>query len=296
MALNITDSMVRQYNDNLHMTDRQMVSALRAGVTEMRVVGKDASIERHTDPVDDMSVVAGRHEDTVYVDMAHSRRVLTVTSYRDATQIDHEDVLRMLVDPKGASVQQLAGRFNRTLDQKLIAAALGTAATGEAGAGTQALVNQIAAGGTGLTLAKLKEARTMLIQSFVDLDREEMNLFTNAEGLEDLSLDTGVVSVDNVNFQVNVDGKVRMLAGFVIKTCEALTRHTGTYTGAAISSTSRPAILMAKSAVHLGIGEDLHAKVDELPNKWHAVGIAAYATIGAVRVFDERVVDIRFAE
>jgi hypothetical protein len=296
MAYNITDSMVRQYNDNLRMTDQQMRSALRNGVEEMRVVGKDASIERFTDPTQDMTAISTRHGDTVYTDMSHSRRVLTTTSYADATMIDHADMLRMLVDPKTASVAELSGRFNRVLDQRLIAAILGNAATGEAGAGTQALVNQIAAGATGLTLTKLQQARTMLIQGFVDLDREEMNLFTNAEGDEDLRTDTGLISNLNVPYQSTADGVVPRVAGFNIRMCEALSRHAGSYTGAAISSSSRPAILMAKSAVTLGISEDLNAKVDVLPAKRHSVGIAAYATFGAVRVFDERVVDIRFAE
>ncbi len=48
--------------------------------------------------------------------------------------------------------------MGRSMDDVIIAAALGTAATGETGSGTQALTNTIANGNTNLTLAKLREA------------------------------------------------------------------------------------------------------------------------------------------
>ena len=291
------DVRVRQFNDNLLMTDQQMKSFLRQGVTETRVKGKDFSFDRITDPTSIMSTISTRHGESTWADLSLSRRVGVTTNFGDGVMVDREDLMRQLVDPRSAVAEELAGRFNRTLDLRvLIPAILGDAKTGETGSGTAALGNQIVAGGTGLTLTKLREARTLLLQGYVDLDREMMSLYTNAEGDEDLRSDSGLVSIDNVNNKPNESGRVLRVCGFDVHPCEALSLATGTYTGAALSSTSRPAILMSKSAVVMGVSEDMRAHVDEMPTHNHNTSIRLYATVGAVRLYDERVVDIRFAE
>lgn len=294
MALNITDSMVRQYQANIELVALQRKSALRNAVNSMTVTGKDFSIERLTNSNDTLTPVSSRHSATVISDPAHSRRVGLMSSFNFAFGLDNEDLIRMLADPASSYIAELAGQFNRTLDEHLITQLLGDAKTGETGSSTQALPagQQIAHGSAGLTLTKLKQARTLFLQNHVDLDMEEVSLATNAEGLEDLSTDSGVVSIDNVNFKVNESGRLGMLAGFRILPAERITSYTGT----SAASSNRPAIAFTKSALMLGLGQDMKVKVSDRADLNHMQQMHISSTYGAVRVHDEKVVDIRFQE
>lgn len=300
MALNITDSQVRQYKDNIELVATQLASKLRVGVTELRVTGKDFSIERLANPNDTMGILNTRHAATVISDLDHSRRVGFLTSYIRTYMIDDEDKVRMLADPTSSYMQEMAGEFNRTVDGHLIKQFLENANTGETGSGTQALPSDqvIAHGGVGLTLAKLKQARRILDSNDVDTDREDLFVAVNAQGQEDLMTDTGVVSIDNVNFKTNESGRIETrLAGFqVIMINKAINDYAGTGTGGAAASSNRPAIAFARSAMHLGLGKDIELNVREMTGNNLQTGLFLKGTFGAVRAHDEKVVDIRFQE
>jgi hypothetical protein len=294
MAINIDHSFVRQFGDNLELTSRQMGSKLRAGVTEKKVRGKDFTVERLTDANDTLSVVTSRHADTSISDMTHSRRTGFLYSYVRSVMLDDEDKIRMLIDPTSDYVKQLAGELNRTVDDRIIEATLGNAAAGETGGTTVALpaAQQIAAGGTGLTVAKLKQARKILMASDVDIEREGIILATNAAGWEDLASETGLNQFDFYNFRPNIDGQVPMAVGFQIVHAERLTSYTGT----SASSSSRPALVICKSALHLGVSMDQLVDVSREPLKNLNYLITLKTAFGATRVHDDKVIDIRFAE
>lgn len=298
MTINIDHNFVRQFSDNLEQVAQQQASYLRKSIMEMRVNGKDFSVDRLKNPNDVLETVASRHASTNIRDMEHSRRVGHMVSYVDATMIDDEDKVRMLVDPTSDYVAQLAGAMNRTIDDKIMAVMLGNTYAGETGSTTVALPSSqhIAAGGTGLTLAKIKQALKVLMQGYVDVDREELFLACNAAGYEDLISDSGLVSIDFTQYKPNVDGNLPIVAGFKIIKCERLTNYNGDYTTTAPSSSSRPAIAFAKSAVRLGVGMDM--LVDVGRSKQHNLNhlINLKTSFGVLRAHDEKVVDIRFAE
>lgn len=300
MSINISDSFIRQFGDNIEAVAQQKASKLRMAVTEMRVRGKDFTVERLKNPNDTLNVVASRHADTVIQDMEHSRRVGFLTPYVSSYMIDDEDRVRMLVDPTSDYVAQIVAEMNRTIDDKILAALLGKANAGENGQTQVALPagQQIAVGSSnkGLTLAKVKEAYTKLLANDVDVDREEMYLVTNAAGYNDLLNDAGLTSIDFVQFKPNMDAKVPVVAGFKVIHCERLTKYTGEATGDAPSSTSRPAIAFTKSAVRLGVAIDKIVDVSREPMKNLNHLITLKTMFGAVRAHDEKVVDIRFEE
>lgn len=294
MAISISDSFIRQFGDNLETTARQMGSKLRSAVLEKRVKGKDFTIERLTDANDTLRVVASRHADTVISDMTHSRRTGFLASYIRTYMVDDEDLVRMLVDPTSEYVRQLAGEMNRTIDDRIIEAALGNAASGETGGTTVALPagQQIAAGGTGCTLAKVKNALKILMGNDVDVDRADLALAVNAAAYEDLMTDSGLVSLDFSQYQPNMDGRVPVVAGFKIIHAERLTSYTGT----SASSSSRPCIALARDGLRLGVGMDQLVDVSREPLKNLNWVISLKTSFGATRAHDEKVVDIRFAE
>ena len=294
MAINIDHSFIRQFGDALESTARQLGSKLRAAVTEKRVRGKDFTVERLTDANDTLSVIASRHADTVISDLTHSRRTGFIAQYVRAYMVDDEDLVKMLVDPTSDYVQQLAGEMNRTIDDRIIEAALGNAASGETGGTTVALPagQQIANGSTGLTLDKVKNALKILMANDVDVDRADLSLATNASGYKDLMKDSGLTSLDFSQYQPNMDGRVPMVAGFKIIHAERLTSYTGT----SASTSNRPAIAFSRAGIRLGVSMDqqVHVERETLKNFNWVIGLKT--GFGATRAHDEHVVDVRFLE
>jgi hypothetical protein len=72
--------------------------------------------------------------DTVWSQVAHLRRRLTLVSKDKALPIDRNDLVRMNYDPTNPYVRALRGYFGRWLDRKILTRMLGTAYTGKAGA------------------------------------------------------------------------------------------------------------------------------------------------------------------
>lgn len=299
MATNIDHNFIRQFGDNFEAVSQQMRSALRQAVREMRVRGKDYTIERLSDPNDELSIITSRHADTVISDLEHSRRTLFIKQYIRSYMVDDEDKVKMLLDPTSDYLRQLAGEMNRTMDLRIIEAALGVAASGETG-GTSVdlpLAQVIAHGSTGLTLAKAKQARKILMAADVDVDREKLFLATNAEGYHDLMSDSGLVSIDFSQYKPNMDGKVPVVAGFQVIHCEKLSDFaTTTANGGAAASTNRPAIAFAQDAVRLGVSMDAMVDVSREPLKQLNHIITLKTGFGATRAHDEKVVDVRFQE
>lgn len=293
MPLNIDHNFVTNFRDNLELRCQQLSSQIRSCAKEERIVGEIWTQERLKNPNDTLPLSSTRHGDTPVSDMEHSRRNAFIYDYADGTMLDKEDKVRMLVDPTSSYIEELAGQYNRTIDDKLIECLLGDSFEGKSGATVSALPasQQIAHGGTGLTLDKLKTAHKKLIQGFVDVDREDLVLLTNAEGFDDLTKDAGVINIQNVDFKVNMNYKVPMIAGFKIIKCERLS----VFTGASASSSNRPAIAMACSTLKLGIANfETWVKQEGLKlNNW-VFGIKT--SFGTMRVHDEKVIDIRFQE
>lgn len=299
MTINIDHNFIRQFGDNFEAVSQQMKSALRQAVRELRVRGKDFTIERLFDPNDELSIITSRHADTVISDLEHSRRVGFVKQYIRSYMVDDEDKVKMLLDPTSDYLRQLAGEMNRTMDLRIIEAALGVAASGETGSTPVdlPLAQVIVHGSTGLTLAKAKQARKILMAADVDVDREKLFLATNAEGYHDLMSDSGLVSIDFSQYKPNMDGKVGPVAGFNVIHCEKLSDFATTTTnGGAAASTNRPAIAFAQDAIRLGVSMDAMVDVSREPLKQLNHIITLKTGFGATRAHDEKVVDIRFQE
>lgn len=298
--MTIEDIRSRDYSDTFLLTANHRKSKLRAAVMEEKVKGKDFTVERLTNPNDEMSQVNARHATTTVSSMLESRRVGHLISYIRTYMIDDEDKLRQLVDPTSPYMTDMVGEFNRTLDGVIIKQLLENALTGETGSGTQALGSGqvIAHNSTGLTLDKLKNARQIFSSADVYSDDEEFYLAVNSKGMEDLMTDAGVTSIDNVNFKTNESGRIETrLAGFkLIEINGPLNSYAGTGSGGLAASTNRPAIAFTKSALKLGIGQDLMLTAREMPSHNLNTGLFLKGTFGAVRTEEVKVVDIRFQE
>lgn len=124
----------------------------------------------------------------------HSRRMVTMTTYEWSDLVDDSDKISMLIDPTSTYARAAAAAMSRSIDDVIIAAATGSASTGKAGSTSTSMLaaNQIANGGTGLTLAKLLSAKE--IMDSADVDEDNRHIVISPIGLQDL-LNTTEVKV-----------------------------------------------------------------------------------------------------
>ena len=142
---------------------------MRGTVDTESIVGKNAFF----DQVGVATAVkrTTRHGDTPQIDTPHSRRRVSLVDYEYADLIDNQDKIRTLIDPTSSYALAAAYALGRAQDDEIIAAASGTAFTGETGSTSTTLpsAQKITESGTdGLTIAKLRNAKEILDSASVD--------------------------------------------------------------------------------------------------------------------------------
>lgn len=288
MSTLITTAFVQQYKANVHHLTQQKGSKLRMGVRVESVTGKNA----YFDQIGATSARkrTSRHSDTPRMDTPHSRRRVALESYDWADLIDNEDQIRMLIDPTSQYAEAAAMAMGRSMDDAIIAAALGTAYTGEDGGTStsyssamtvsiQTVWPGVSAADTGLNVAKLIEAGRLLGTNDVDPD-EEKYIAVNARQISSILKDEKLSSNDYNILRPLVDGKVAQYMGFTFLPTNRIT----------VDSNSDDEVLFwAKGGMLLGIGSDIQTKIGERADKNYATQVFTTMDIGATRMEEVRV-------
>ena len=167
-------------------------------------------------------------------------------------------------------------------------------AAGETGTNAVTLPagQKLAAGGAGFTLAKLRSAMKLFKANNAIMPGDDLYVaWTSAQ--EDEFMDTNEVkSVDYNTQKVLVSGGVEGFYGFRFIRLE----DAADGTLLPKSGSTRSCFAWAKSGVLLGLGQDITAKIDPLPNKNYAAQVYASMDIGATRMQEEKVVQIDCVE
>ena len=279
MSTQITTAMVEQYKSNVLMLAQQNGSKLRDTVRSEMVTGKNAYFERIG--AVDMVDATSRHDDTPQIDTPHSRRRVSLTTSRFADLIDNADKVRTLIDPTSPYAMNAAWAAGRKMDAVIVAALAGNAYAGVAGATTVALpsAQKVAAASAGLTIAKLRSAREILLGADVDLDMGATCII-NPAGLTDLLSATEITSSDYNTVKALVQGQVDTFLGFkfVVST----------------QVTALKAYCYAKNAAVLAVGSEPVVRISERADKNYSTQVFVEMDIGATRVEDEGVVEISY--
>lgn len=279
MSTQITTAMVEQYKSNVLMLAQQKGSKLRGTVRSEMVTGKNAYFERIG--AVDMVDATSRHDDTPQIDTQHSRRRVSLTTSRFADLIDNADKVRTLIDPTSPYAMNAAWAAGRKMDAVVVAALAGNAYSGVAGATTVALpsAQKVAAASAGLTIAKLRSAREILLGADIDLDMGATCII-NPAGLTDLLSATEITSSDYNTVKALVQGQVDTFLGFkfVVST----------------QVTALKAYCYAKNAAVLAVGSEPVVRISERADKNYSTQVFVEMDIGATRVEDEGVVEISY--
>lgn len=285
MSSQVTTAFVQQYSANVQMLSQQMGSRLRDAVRIENVVGKNAFIDQIG--VATAQARTTRHADTPQIDTPHSRRRLTLADYEYADLIDDQDKIRMLIDPTSSYAKAAAAAMGRAMDDVVIAAALGTAATGETGSGSATITNSIANGNTNLTLAKLREAKYMLDSGDVDPSIQRY-IAVGPSQIQALLADTTVTSSDFNTIKALVQGELDTFMGFKF----IMTNRLTTADDGAEADQIRNCFAWAEDGITLGLGKDVSARIDERADKSYATQVYYCMSLGAVRMEEAKVVQI----
>ena len=286
MSSQITTAFVQQYNSNVQLLSQAKGSLLRGAVSVESITGKNAFF----DQVGVATAVkrTSRHGDTPQIDTPHSRRRVSLVDYEYADLIDNQDKVRSLIDPTSSYALAAAYALGRAQDDEIIAAASGTAYTGETGSTSQALpsAQKITESGTdGLTIAKLRTAKETLDNSNVDPSITR-HICVGPRQITDLLGTTEVTSSDYNTVKALANGEVNSFLGFNFILCTRLD----------LTSSKRLCLAFASDGMKLALGQDIMTRIDERSDKGYSTQVYVCQSIGATRMEEEKMVTIQAHE
>src|SRR3989304_2818695 len=288
MSTEITEAFVQQYRTNLiHLSQQKASRLINAVFLKENVTGKSVFFDRLG--VQTMTQLTSRHADPLPQDTPHSKRMATLAPYTISDLIDEADMIRTLIDPTNPYAVAQANSIARTQDDIIIAAALGTAATGETGTGSQALPSAqkiaIALGGGGsvayLNLEKGIEAQR--IMNAGGLDEENRFLVHDSFQLSKILALEKFTSIDYNTRKSLVEGSMPYFMGFTWIRSERLT---------ADSNSNTQVLAFQSNAMGLGIGRLRETRITEESTKNYSTQVWSYLDMGAVRIEDAGVVEV----
>jgi len=281
MSTQITTAFVQQFSSNVQLLSQQRGSLLRNAVSEESVTGEKAFF----DQVGSVAAVkrSSRHGDTPLLETPHSRRMVTMDTYEWADLIDDADKVRMLIDPTSTYAQAAAAAMGRSMDDEIIAAALGTSKTGKSGSTSTSFDsnNQIANGSADMTLAKLIEAKKILDSNDVDPSIRRYIAVSPAQ-IEALLNNTTVTSSDYNTVKALVQGDIDTFLGFKFIVSNRLAK----------TGDIRSCFAWAEDGIKLAVSKDVMARIDERSDKSYSTQVYYCATFGATRMEEAKVVQI----
>ena len=289
MSTEITTAFVDTFRPSVLHLANQKESRLRNFVDlETLPNGDRHYFERMSAPQDTASLRTSRHGDTPQVDTPHSRRALDPEVYEHADLIDIGDDKRTAIAAANNYAMLFGEMFGRTMDKVIIDAALGSANTGHDGSTAVALpaAQQISASATDLTVAKLRSAKDILGDNEAD---EDLHIACTQSQITNLLTETEITSSDYNTVKALVQGEVDTFMGFRFHRIKASLISTD-------GSGDRQVVAWSRRGIKLGVNEAPTIRVSERADKSYSQQVYMRMDIGAVRMEEERVVEIACTE
>jgi Phage capsid protein len=311
MSFAVNAAFVQQYSTNVMMLLQQQGSRIRNAVQTYKFVGKAASMAEQfgkVTPVRNQS----RHSDTPLISTPQDKRWIYPNDYDWADLIDQQDKLRMLIDPTSQYSMAGAWAMGRAIDDEIISGFFNSNNTGDGGTnstgllsayngGSQAVASTVGAStSTGLNIAKLRQAKKILLSAEVDIDNDPLYMIITAKQHDDLLNEAQAISLDYNSTPVLVNGKISSFMGFnfihseripggasfnsSINTAISTGSTDGTYT-----QNSRWMVpFFAKSGMALGLWNDIQTSVDRRADKRNSWQVYVTGTFGGARLEEQR--------
>jgi len=280
----ITEAMVKQFGANVEMLVQQKGSRLRSAVrVETGVVGEDAFYEQLA-PTAAVKKTT-RNSDTPLVKSDHRRRRVSMFDFEWADLVDKQDKLKLIIDPENSYAINAAWALGRSMDDEIIAAFNGQAATGKTGSTLVSLpgTQQVLPAAVGLTVDKLREAKEILDSADVDPDEPRFIVVSPVQ-LTDLLETAEVTSSDFNTVRALVQGQLDTFLGFKFIISNRLPANS--------TANGRLCFAWAMNGMLLAIAQDLQTRVEERADKSFANQVYLSMGLGTTRMQEEKIVEI----
>lgn len=296
MSFEITTAFVQQYGSTVQHLAQQKGSRLRQAVdVETGIAGKTS----YFDQVGTVAAqkVTTRHADSPLNPTPHARRRVSLWDYDTGDLVDKPDLIRTLIDPTNAYTVAHGNAMGRACDDEIIAAAFGTAYTGEDGStAVTSGWHTVAAtswaygtgtGATGLTISKLIEAKVKLWGAEATEDGDPLWFVCSNIQLGNLLQTTEATSADYNTVKALVNGEIHSFMGFNFIRTQRLPVDGSGY---------RRCIAMTTRAIKLGIGADITPRIAERSDKRFSMYVYFNMTIGATRMQEVEMAEVICSE
>lgn len=226
-----------------------------------------------------METKGSRNTQTPNNDPSLARRMGVMIDYHDARLLDRGDELKTISDPRSAYTVAAAQALGRQIDNVIIRAALGTAATGETGSTTVTNGNIILATASSMTLARVVAVKQQL--DAVDVEPEDRYFVCTPAALDNLLNTTAATSSDFNTVKALVRGEIDTWMGFKWIMSTQL---------AAVSASTLIGIAYQKNGICLGMASSPLVRTDERADLSYSWQLYYELNVGAVRLEENRVV------
>ncbi len=278
-----------QYGTNWEFLSQQLESKLREYVTVDTVNGKEKTYNQIGEVAG--RLITARSAPTTPQDLALAKRWLRLQGYDSVHYLDEFDSANLgpVVLPTSKIMQAQVTGYHLAIDSVIKTALGGTAYTGETGttattfpSGQSIPVNFVPPNTTGLTLAKLIRAKSLLARN--EVRDSELIFVHRQQQIDDLLNNvTEVKSSDYAQVKALMDGSVDRFMGFKFVRYEGLDVDAGTGVATCFA--------YAKSGVVLGLGER-KTKMSIRDDLNETIQIRTAYLIGATRLEEEKVVRV----
>jgi hypothetical protein len=207
--------------------------------------------------------------------------------YNWADLIDKADKVRMLADPASEYMKAGVWAMGRQMDDIIIAAMSGNAVSideddASSNVALPAAQKIAVSGTTDMNVTKLRQAKKILDASDVDPDLPR-HIVMKSNQFYDLLGDTVIQSSDYNTVKALVAGEIDTFMGFKFHRSERL---------AVDGSGDTLCLAWIPEGIGMSMGMDVKTEITERPDKNYSTQVYAQMCLGAVRIEDEKVVEI----
>ena len=223
-----------------------------------------------------METKGGRNVATPNNDPRLARRMGTMVDYHDNRLLDRGDELKYISDPRSAYTIAAARSLGRKIDDVIIAAAVGTANTGETGSGTAGTPTGLLISSASITLAEIAEVKKNLDND--DVEEEERYIVITPSVLSGALQQTAMTSADYAAVKALVRGEINSFMGFTWITSTRISQQTGL-----------AGLVYNKYALCLAMAAQPMVKTDQRADLSYSWQVYYELNVGAVRLEEERI-------
>lgn len=286
MPQSITEAHVKQWDDTIRALAQQQEARLAQHSTDRgSITGASFTMNRLAPQAGDMEEIIDRHGDTKFADATHTTRNVIMKDFFEALPVDKQDEPKVLADPNSAYMQNLVMQYNRRQDKDFYDAARGNAFDLDGNATALPTAQKIAHSSTGMTKAKIIQARKIFRGNEIDPHTgHDLFIAYNDQMLEDVLADTTLTSADFMAVKMLQEGDISgKWCGFKWIPYEALTLESSTYY----------TIAWSDRCLHRGRGY-VEGTMGRRKDKKNLMQVDMAASHGFGRLEDEGVVEIAF--